>query len=57
MRNAIAAFVVGTQGQDLIEYALLGVLIALGCITAMTSLGGVIQARFTDLGTSVVAAS
>jgi pilus assembly protein Flp/PilA len=57
MRNAIAAFVRDTQGQDLIEYALLATLIALGCITTMTFLGTSISARFTDLGTSITAAS
>jgi pilus assembly protein Flp/PilA len=57
MKKLIARVVRDTDGQDLIEYALLATLIALGCITTMTALGTSISARFTDLGTSITAAS
>ena len=57
MKKLIARFVVDSEGQDLIEYALLGVLIALACVAAMTTLGGTISTAFGNLGTSVTAAS
>ncbi len=57
MKKLIARFVVDSDGQDLIEYALLGVLVALGCVAAMTTLGGTVSTAFGNLGTSVTAAS
>ena len=46
-----------TEGQDLIEYALLAALIALAAITAMTNLGGAINGKFVNVSTSLTTAS
>jgi pilus assembly protein Flp/PilA len=40
-------------GQDLIEYALVAALIALGAITAMTSLSGKVSNEFNRIGSSL----
>jgi len=44
------------SGQDLIEYALVAALIALGATAAMTSLGTLIATTFTNIGTKLTAA-
>jgi pilus assembly protein Flp/PilA len=44
------------SGQDLIEYALVAALIALGATAAMTSLSGIISSTFTSIGTRLTAA-
>jgi pilus assembly protein Flp/PilA len=41
------------SGQDLIEYALIAALIALGAITAMSSLSGKISNEFNKVGSSL----
>jgi pilus assembly protein Flp/PilA len=41
------------SGQDLIEYALIAALIALGAITAMSSLSGKISNEFNRVGSSL----
>jgi pilus assembly protein Flp/PilA len=41
------------SGQDLIEYALLAALIALGAITAIKSLGTKVSGAFTNVGTTL----
>ena len=56
MQNLFNRLVREEQGQDLIEYALLAGLISLASITAITTLGGNIQTKFTDIGTAVTAA-
>ena len=38
------------SGQDLIEYALIGLLIALGAIAGMSTLASSINAEFTKIG-------
>ena len=53
MKNALARLLRDTEGQDLIEYALLAALIALAAITAMTSLGGAINSKFDSVSTSL----
>jgi len=57
MLTLIARLVSETEGQDLIEYVLLGTLIALGCIIAMSTVGTAVDAKFTSLGTAVSTAS
>lgn len=57
MKKLIVRFVNDTEGQDLIEYALLGTLIALGCIGAMGSLGTIIDAQFDRIGATLASAS
>jgi pilus assembly protein Flp/PilA len=41
------------SGQDLIEYALVAIIIALGAITAMGTLSGKINSEFTNIGTKL----
>jgi len=57
MKNFLVRFVSDTEGQDLIEYALLAALIALAAVTAMTNLGGAINSRFEAVSSSLQSAS
>ncbi|MFN7982043.1 MAG: Flp family type IVb pilin [Vicinamibacterales bacterium] len=57
MKNVLIRFVQDTEGQDLIEYALLAALIALAAVTAMTNLGGAINSRFEAVSSSLQSAS
>jgi pilus assembly protein Flp/PilA len=41
------------SGQDLIEYALIAALIALGAVAAMSSLSGSIANEFNSIGNSL----
>ena len=49
----IVRFMRQTDGQDLIEYALLAATIALGVTTAMGLVRGALQNQFNDISTSV----
>jgi pilus assembly protein Flp/PilA len=53
LTHAFVAFLKDESGQDLIEYALVAGLIALGAVAAMTSLSGKIGAAFNTVGTSL----
>ena len=53
MNNLITRLVKDTEGQDLIEYALLAALIALAAVTAMTNLGTAINTKFSNISTSL----
>jgi pilus assembly protein Flp/PilA len=44
------------SGQDLIEYALVAALIALGSVAAMTTLGTALNTAFTAITTALKAA-
>jgi pilus assembly protein Flp/PilA len=44
------------SGQDLIEYALVTALIALGCVAAMNTLATTIGSAFTTVGTKLTSA-
>lgn len=44
------------SGQDLIEYALVAAIIALGATAAMTSLATTIRTTFTSIGSSLTSA-
>ena len=57
MRKFWTAFVKGTEGQDLIEYALLAALVALGATLGMQALAGGINAEFSSISTSLLSAS
>jgi pilus assembly protein Flp/PilA len=57
MKNLIARFVRETEGQDLIEYALLAALIGLGTTLAMTALKTSISTEFNTIGGSVTSAA
>ena len=53
LKNIFAAFVKDESGQDLIEYALVAGLIALGAIAAMTGLSGKIGSAFNTVGNNL----
>ena len=53
----IARFVWETEGQDLIEYVLLAILIALGTTGAMSLLGNDISAKFGSISTGLTSAA
>jgi pilus assembly protein Flp/PilA len=53
----IARFVRETEGQDLIEYALLAALIGLGATVAMTALKDNVSTEFNNIGTTLTGAS
>ena len=48
MKGILNRLLVNSEGQDLIEYALLAALIALAAIAAMQSLGGAINSKFDN---------
>ena len=50
MKNMLARFVKQSDGQDLIEYALLAALIAVVLTGAMTTLAGKISDEFVAIG-------
>ena len=47
--NMVRTFVRNTEGQDLVEYALLVALISLGATVAVTAAGGQINAVFNAI--------
>ena len=53
MKKVFLRLLNDTEGQDLIEYALLAALIALAAITAMTNLGGAINSKFNSVSTQL----
>ena len=53
MFERVCKFAVEDSGQDLIEYALIAALIALGAIVAMGSLSTKIGAEFNTIGSSL----
>jgi len=57
MKTLIARFVRETEGQDLIEYALLAALIGVAVATAMTALASSISTEFGSIGTSLTTAA
>jgi len=57
MKNLVLRFINDTEGQDLIEYALLAALVALGAVAGMTALAGGINSKFSAVSTSLSNAS
>jgi len=57
MKNLVLRFINDTEGQDLIEYALLAALVALGAVAGMTALAGGINTKFSAVSTSLQNAS
>jgi pilus assembly protein Flp/PilA len=57
MKKLVARFVNETEGQDLIEYALLAALIALAVTVGMKNLATGINTEFNNLSTQVTTAS
>ena len=53
IKHAVASFMQDESGQDLIEYALVAGLIALGAIAAMTGLSGKIGSAFNTVGNNL----
>jgi Flp pilus assembly pilin Flp len=57
MLNLIKRLWVETEGQDLTEYALLVVLIALVCVTAIGKLGSAINSVFANAASNLSSAT
>jgi Flp pilus assembly pilin Flp len=57
MKTLFKKFVQETEGQDLIEYALLASVIALGVTAAMMFLRGQLNTEFSNIGNSITAGS
>ena len=55
MKNVLLRLWKEEQGQDLVEYVLLVVVIALTCIAGMTTLAGDINNAFTSAGGNLTA--
>ena len=55
MKNLLMRLLKEEEGQDLVEYALLVALIALGAITAMNKLAGAISNSFSDVASNMAA--
>jgi pilus assembly protein Flp/PilA len=53
LRHALFNLVSDESGQDLIEYALVAALIALGATAAMNTLATTISTAFTTVGTKL----
>lgn len=57
MKNLIARFIRDDQGQDLIEYALLGSFVSLAAYAGATALGSAYNSWYGAVGTTVTAAA
>jgi Flp pilus assembly pilin Flp len=57
MKSLLGKFVRETEGQDLIEYALLASVIALGVTAAMLFLRDQLNSEFSSIGSSITAGS
>jgi pilus assembly protein Flp/PilA len=57
MRNTLTRLWKEEDGQDLTEYALLLVLVALGAITSMSSLATDLSLAFSKAGSNLTAAT
>ncbi len=57
MKNILTRLWNEEEGQDLVEYALLLALVALGAVGAMNALAGSITTAFTNAGTSLSSSS
>lgn len=53
MKNLLMRLVNETEGQDLIEYALLAALIAIAAIVAMQNLGSQINSKFSSVSATL----
>src|SRR5260221_193242 len=57
MKKIFARFVKETDGQDVIEYALLAATIGLGTVAGMTAIKDAVNTEFTNIGTAVTSGS
>jgi len=55
MKNLFRCFVIGTEGQDLIEYALLAATISIGLVVAMQLVKTALSSEFSTIAASVTA--
>jgi pilus assembly protein Flp/PilA len=53
LKNTLSNLLNDESGQDLIEYALVAALIALGATAAMTTLAGSISTAFSKVGSNL----
>jgi pilus assembly protein Flp/PilA len=56
MRARVRSLVRDDQGQDLIEYAMLVALIAIGCVIAVTSAGDAVEGVFNSVAGQIPSA-
>jgi pilus assembly protein Flp/PilA len=56
LKRILSGLLVDESGQDLIEYALVAALIALGATAAMNTLAGSISTAFSTVGTKLTTA-
>ncbi len=57
LKHILSNLLSDESGQDLIEYALVAALIALGATAAMSTLAGTISTAFTTVGTKLTNAA
>jgi pilus assembly protein Flp/PilA len=57
MKKLLTSFVRDTDGQDLIEYALLAATIGLGALVGMRAVRDALNSEFSSIGTSITGAS
>ena len=57
MKTMMARFIQETEGQDLIEYALLAGGIALAATAAINSIGTALNTKFTAISTQLTSGS
>jgi pilus assembly protein Flp/PilA len=57
MKRLIKSFVINSEGQDLIEYALLAATIGLGALVGMRAVRDALNEEFSSIGTSITSAS
>jgi len=53
LKRILSSFISDESGQDLIEYALVAALIALGATAAMNTLAGSISTAFSTVGSKL----
>jgi Flp pilus assembly pilin Flp len=57
MKSFLSRLIRETEGQDLIEYALLAATIALGALVGMRAVRDAVNTEFSSIGTSITGAS
>jgi pilus assembly protein Flp/PilA len=57
MKLLLQRFVAETEGQDLIEYALLAAVIAMGALAGMLYIKNTINSEFTTIASSILSGS
>lgn len=56
LNRVLSGLIADESGQDLIEYALVAALIALGATAAITSLGTTVSTAFSTVGSKLTSA-